>query len=362
MSGFDSGQGKDAFEKLAIALDPQIPAVARRKLRGEPPAGQSRRARRQAAQGLVLIRFRDPKPHVPLPRRPLTDAQRLAIAAAVLVVVAALTGLFGNLTAFLVFGAFAVAVGGAGWLLNRGAGNERSAGEPGDDHRDGWYLVEHAEKLYHRRYVLPRADLDTEARLAWGRAISAANRIYRSEVLRADLVDAEQVRAAVPEQLWRVAEGLAQISEIRYHHRTILGRSPVQSSAIAGKVAEQERQLARATRRVNQRVGRLEDFAALLTQADALRRGESVLDRLTEVDGLLRDLLATTEENAGDLDVAARLELEAQAVIDQATEAISNLAGPYDDEDPEEAGPGDPSLLPLLVIRARAYRASFAEI
>lgn len=370
MSEFDNGRTKDAFDRNAIVLDPQIPDVARRKLRGERPDGQSRRDRRQAPPSVALIRFRDPKPQVPLPRRPLTGAQWLGIGGLVLGLVAALSGLFGNLTAFLVFAVCALGAGGSGWLLTRGARHAVAAGGPGDGRLDGWYRA-HAEKIFHRRYALPRADLDSEARLAWTRAITAANKIYRSDVLCAELIDSVQVRAAVPEQLWKIAEGLAQTSEVRYRHRMILGKSPIRSAAIAGKVAEQERQLARGTRRVNQRIGRLEDFAALLGQADALRQGEGVLDRLTEVDGLLRDLLATTEENAGDLDVAARLELEAQAIIDQATEAISNLAGPYDDEEPEEGGqdaagpsttPDDPRLLLLPVMRGRAYRAFFAEI
>jgi hypothetical protein len=336
MSGFGGGREKDAFDKYAIVIDPQIPDVAQRKLRGEGPAGQSGRGKPQPATGVALVRFRDPKPQVPLPRRPLTAAQWLWIAAGVLGVVAALGGLFGNMGSFLLFGVLAIAAGGVGWVTAHGNRPALSAGGRDDPRLSGWYLT-HAEKIFHRQYVMPRTDLDVEARMAWNRAVTAANRIYRSQVLRAQVIDAAQVRATVPEQLWKIAEGLAQISEVRYHHSDILGRSPIQSAVISGKVAEQERQLSRGTRRVNQRIGRLEDFAGLLDQADAFRHGETMLDRLSEVDGLLRDLLATTEETAVDIDVAQRLEIEAQAIIDQTEAAISHLAGPYDEDDPSDA-------------------------
>jgi hypothetical protein len=350
MSGFDVGREKDPFDKYAIVIDPQVPKVAQRKLRGEGPAGQSAHVRRQQVPVVALVRFRDPRPQVPLPRRPLTAAHWLGIIAAVFAILAAIGGLAGSTTALLVYGVIAIGVGGVG-LVTAYRGRPALTASGADDPRlAGWYLA-HAEKIFHRQYVLPRNDLDTEARLAWNRAVTAANRVYRSKVLRAEVIDSVQVRAAVPEQLWKIAEGLAQISEIRYRHRDILGRSPIKSEVISGKVAEQERALARATRRVNQRVGRLEDFAGLLDQADAFRHGESMLDRLSEVDGLLRDLLATTEETAGDLDVARRLEIEAQAIIDQAEEAISQLTGPYEDDDTDEAKDtdtpaDDPSCLP----------------
>jgi hypothetical protein len=342
MSGFDGGREKDPFDKQAIVIDPQVPGIAQGKLRGEGPGGQAAHGGRRGLPVVALVRFRDPPPQVPLPRRPLTAAQWLGIAATVLAVVAALSGLSGSPATLLVFGVMAIAVGGVGWVTAHRGKPALSASGHDDPRLSGWHLA-HAEKIFHRQYVLPRNDLDAEARLSWNRAVTAANRVYRSQVLRAGVIDSVQVRAVVPEQLWKIAEGLAQISEIRYRHRDIIGKAPIKSAVISGKVAEQERALARATRRVNQRIGRLEDFAGLLDQADAFRHGESMLDRLSEVDGLLRDLLATTEETPGDLDVARRLEIEAQAIIDQAEEAISQLTGPYDDEDgAEESNPKDP--------------------
>jgi hypothetical protein len=343
MSGFAGGREKDTFDKYAIVIDPQIPDVAQRKLRGEGTASQSSQSshgKPPPAMGVALVRFRDPKPQVPLPSRPLTAAQWLWIAAAVLGVVAALGGLYGSMGSFLLFGVLAIAAGGVGWVTAHSDRPAVGAGGHDDPRLSGWYLA-HAEKIFHRQYVMPRTDLDVEARLAWNRAVTAANRIYRSQVLRAEVIDAVQVRATVPEQLWKIAEGLAQISEVRYHHRDILGKSPIQSTVISGKVAEQERQLSRGTRRVNQRIGRLEDFAGLLDQADAFRHGETMLDRLSEVDGLLRDLLATTEETPGDIDVARRLEIEAQAIIDQTEAAISHLAGPYEDDPYDDEDPAD---------------------
>jgi ABC-type enterobactin transport system permease subunit len=78
--------------------------------------------------------------------------------------------------------------------------------------RDAWEAAIHAATTYHRRYVVPEADLDEECLTVWMREIEAANEIARSGVVGQGVIDSVQVAAVLPHHLWEVTERLAQVS------------------------------------------------------------------------------------------------------------------------------------------------------
>jgi hypothetical protein len=196
---------------------------------------------------------------------------------------------------------------------------------------DSWY-VRHATAYYHRRYVVPRTDMDKDAREVWSRAIAAAHTIGASEVVKLRLVDSVQVAAAMPQRLWEIAEGLARLTEARARQQESLRQAEQDDPYISVKVTSQERKLTLAADRIGERVRKLEDFAGLLDKADAGKHREATLERLGKVDDLLVDLLASTEGTAVELDQTERLRLEVQAVIEQANEAARNLVLPDEDD------------------------------
>jgi hypothetical protein len=326
--------GGDAFDPAVIVVDPQLPPAAGRQLTQHGlPAGDG--------TGTVLaelVPFRDPSPDVPPPPRSPRTAAKLAVAGWVLVALAITLGIMGNAAAAAISFAASVACGGLAVWASAAAKEGRLAIAGGliplPPARDlSAYYTAHAGRLFHRRYVRPRSDLDPDAQATWHRAVSAANRIYRSESLRDKAVDADRVAADVPELLWRIAEGLAMISDVRIHIENIVRDMEAQHPAVRAKLKEVERQLARGTSQVDRRIGRLEMLAERLDAADAARQGETALKRLIEVDTKIHDLVATTGETATDVEAATGLQIDVEAVIALTNQAIWELSG--QDEDAE---------------------------
>lgn len=181
-----------------------------------------------------------------------------------------------------------------------------------------WADAVNAARIYHRRYMVPIIDLDAEARLEWKRAVGAANKAYQADVMRQRVIDSAYVEVEVPGHLWKIAEGLAKSSLIRVQLRKITDMVSRNNPAYSDRIEQQERAFARESRRVAERVARLEEFASLLCEADAARR-------LNHVDDLLFDMRADSAADAASSGQAERLRLDAQAVIEQANEAARNL-------------------------------------
>lgn len=322
------------YDPAAIVVDPQIPAVARHRLALlalPPPRGVV-----PVATGLA--RFRDPPPEVPPPPRSPRAAGILAAVAGVLLVVSVATGLLGSLAAGIVPLAVGLACGvlAARAQVAAGAGRPALAGglirlAPASDLTE--YYVTHAGQLFHRRYVRPHLDLDQEAMATWSRAVSAANRIFRAQALRDRAVDTDRVTSDVPELLWRVAEGLAMISDIRINIRNIVHEQESRHPAVEAKLRAQERLLARGTGQVETRIGRLAMLASRLDAADAALRGETALKRLNEVDVKIHDLVASTSETASDIAAADGLQVDVEAVIELTNQAIWDLSAQDEEED-----------------------------
>jgi len=362
-----SGNGR-ALDSDAVVIDPALPEPARYALHFVSPArGQAavggrydRPAGRAAAaweayralemytalsRRGALIPFRDTAPDTPPPPRPrrvMSEAAKGVRNSAVFTVIflagtlmAAAAGSAVSIIVLLIL-AGASAVFGIRATLDAATGgwttlvtDPEELVRPWDP--DSWY-VRHAAAYYHRRYVVPRTDMDSSAREIWRRAIAAANSIATAEVVRQRLVDSVEVATAMPQRLWEIAEGLARLTEARARQRESLHQAEQDDPYISVKVTSQDRKLSLAAERIAERVGKLEEFADLLGKADAGKHREATLERLGKVDDLLLDLLATTDGGSDELDQTERLRLEVQAVIEQANEAARSLAQP--DEDP----------------------------
>jgi hypothetical protein len=210
--------------------------------------------------------------------------------------------------------------------------NALDAGERGQAAiRESWD-ARHAAAFYHRRYIVPRTDLAKDDQIIWARAIVAANEIRGSDVVRRNLIDSAEATSHLPQRLWEIAEGLARLSLARNLQHEILLQGGTDGQQVTAKVSRQGREMDLAARKIEERVRRLEDSASLVKKADELKRMETTLGRLGEVDELLLDLRASTPDTRPDLDPTERLRLEVQAVIDHASEAVRCLA--YPDPDP----------------------------
>jgi len=327
---------RDKFDTAAIAVDPQVPQAARRELEQHGWYGHG-----TAPASVEMVRFRDPTPDVPAPPRSMATAKKVAAAAGALVALSIIARVLGGPAAFTIFfviGQAAAVLAMLTWTAAKDGRPALAAGliplAPASDLSE--YYTAHAGKIFHRRYVRPRTDLDQEARASWERAIAAANGIYRSESLRDKAVDADRVAAEVPELLWKIAEGLAMISDVRIDIRNIVRGEERYHPAVAAKLREQERQVARGTGQVDLRIGRLEMLASRLDAADSARRGEAVLKRLLEVDTKIHDLVASTDESASHIDMAEGMKIDVEAIIEMTNQAIRDLSAQDEDEDPGE--------------------------
>jgi hypothetical protein len=333
----DAARGGDQFNAIAIAVDPQLTGPVQHELRGPHVS---------ALQGAVrvpeLVRFRDPRPPVPRPPRSLVPAAVLLTIAGVLLVVSIVAGIAAGPAVFGILAVLGLGTGGVGLAARHAARDGRPAilggllWLPETADLTG-YEVANAGRLFHRRYAQPRVDLDDAALTTWQRAVDAANRVYRSQSLRDRAVDADRVTVEVPEQLWRIAEGLAKISDARFDLRRIAPETDRSHPAVESKVRDQERLLARGIGAVDRRIGRLETLAARLDAADAARQGEAVLRELVQVDPKIRDVLASTDSSTSDSELAASVQLDVEAVIAMANQAIRELS--ISDDHPVTGGP-----------------------
>jgi hypothetical protein len=98
---------------------------------------------------------------------------------------------------------------------------------------------------------------------------------------------------------------------------------------VATVLAPQRRAHELASGDIERRVEELEVFAELVGQADAARRREQAVRRLSRLDDSHRELLAHVGQNPGDDAMTEQMSVDVQAIIDQANEAVrrANEAG-----------------------------------
>jgi hypothetical protein len=183
--------------------------------------------------------------------------------------------------------------------------------------------------ICHRRYVVPRLDFDQEARKVWERTVSALEQIMQSDVVRLRLIDSVQVAAVLPYHRWEIAERLARLSALRASHHDILRGIKADDPDVAAILEPQRRVHQLAIEDVQQRLRDLEVFASRVAEADAARRREDAVRRLSELNDSHRDLVASLGHGGSDIEMTKRVSQDVQTLIDQANEAVkqANDAG-----------------------------------
>src|SRR5579859_1420661 len=214
-------RGPEPLDPLAVVIDPQVPGAVRDALRARAFHGHSAPAYDH------LVRFRDTWPGVPRPPRSRATATMLGLLAAALGILSIAAGIIVGGDAFLVLFVLAAADAALAMAASAAArkGEPAFAGGliplPPLSDLTGYHVM-YAGRIYHRRYVRPRVDFDPGALTAWHRAVGAANLIYRAESIRDRAVDTERAEAEVPELLWKIAEGLAKLSDVRIDLKEIV--------------------------------------------------------------------------------------------------------------------------------------------
>jgi len=207
----------------------------------------------------------------------------------------------------------------AAWKAWRRATTLRSKTEVQAD-----WIARNAAIIYHRQYIVPHTDFDSDMQPIWARAVAATNKIRNSDVIRRQLIDSAAALALLPQQLWTTANDMARLNHLRTLQRSILRYlGPGSDKHAAEVVRRQALVMERTMRRTEERVSQLERLASVLEQADAAVREEATVRRLASLDEMLLNVLG----NAADIDsgLYSTERTEIQEVIDQANEALRSL-------------------------------------
>jgi hypothetical protein len=168
---------------------------------------------------------------------------------------------------------------------------------------------------YHRRYVFPDTDMDSETQATWGRVVKATNTIYRSRTVRDHGgVDPVWVSTVLPHHRWDIAEGLARLSLLRKRQRDILASAGDPEAAsdkdIAAVLLPQQRAQDLASADIERHVQLLEELASQVCAAEVAIHRQRAARQLAALDEPHGDLLARIDRQgtwyASDLEQAAR--------------------------------------------------------
>ena len=152
--------------------------------------------------------------------------------------------------------------------------------EPGRQAPRGRRGAVSAAVTYHRRYVVPELELHDAGLARWRRARKAARSIEAAEAVRLGLIDTVEITAVLPYHLWDIAERLALMSVTERRLPAILQGVDTNDSEIQAVLGPQRRVHDLAVADVEQRIGRLEEFAALAAKADTARRRKNAVAEL----------------------------------------------------------------------------------
>lgn len=182
---------------------------------------------------------------------------------------------------------------------------------------------------YHRRYVVPELDLHDAGLARWRRARDAAKSIQAAEAVRLGLIDTVEIAAVLPYHLWDIVERLALMSATERRLPAILQGVDTNDSDIQAVLGPQRRVHDLAVADVEQRIGRLEEFAALAAKADAARRRKRAIAELADLNPDYEELLIRLGETGNALTVTGHSGDELRAVAAEADDAVrlANEAG-----------------------------------
>jgi hypothetical protein len=311
-----------------IVIDPEVPEAARREL--------------EQASLSALVGFSDPLPGPDPPGGPddvpgLDDTgpirqpgARLA-AGAIVGVMAVILGAglssAGPFSADLMFLALLIGlpcltVGGL-HLLRKAIGSVPELGGGSAWARPGAALA------YRRRYVVPELDLMEEELARWQRASQAARSIRASEAVSLGLINSVEVAAVLPYHLWDIAERLALLSGPGRRQSAILRDLDPGDPDVQVVLEPQRRAHALAVTAIERRIGRLEEFAALASGADAARKRRRAIEELTALNADYEDLLVRLGDSDNALTAAGPPADELRALAAEAEDAVrlANEAG-----------------------------------
>lgn len=174
---------------------------------------------------------------------------------------------------------------------------------------------------YHRRYVVPGADLDAQASHVWSRTVMAADTIAESEVVREQRVDSVRVSVVLPNWLWEIAEKLALLSEVRAGQREVLSGQDASAPEVAVILDQQRRMQDIAAADIERKMRQLEVLAARVAEADtAVQKVQAERQRVQAVRQTVRELSALNDSHA---DLLARVD-HFEAVDAYEAELLSN--------------------------------------
>ena len=186
-----------------------------------------------------------------------------------------------------------------------------------------------AAVTYHRRYVVPELDLHDPARTRWRRARKAARSIQAAEAVRLGLIDTVEIATVLPYHLWDIAERLALMSAAERRLPSILQGVDTSDPEVQAILGPQRQVHDLAAADVEQRIGRLEEFAALAARADAACRRKKVIAELADLNPHYEELLIRLGETGNALSVTGHSGDELRAVAAETDDAIrrANEAG-----------------------------------
>ena len=200
---------------------------------------------------------------------------------------------------------------------------------PGQEMPRRWRAAPSAALAYHRRYVVPELDLHEAGLDRWRRARAAAKSIRAAEAVRLGLIDTVEIAAVLPYHLWDIAERLALMSATERRLPLILQGVDTNDSDIQAVLGPQRQVHDLAVADVEQRISRLEEFAALAAKADAARRRKRAIAELAELNPEYEELLIRLGEPGNALTVTGHSGDELRAVAAEADDAVklANEAG-----------------------------------
>lgn len=186
-----------------------------------------------------------------------------------------------------------------------------------------------AAVTYHRRYVVPELDLHDAGLTGWRRARKAARSIQASEAVRLGLIDTVEIAAVLPYHLWDIAERLALMSATERRLPSILQGVDTSDPEVQAILGPQRKVHDLAVADVEQRISRLEEFAALAAKADAAGRRKKVIAELADLNPHYEELLIRLGETGNALTVTGHSGDQLRAVTAETDDAIrrANEAG-----------------------------------
>jgi hypothetical protein len=308
-----------------IVIDPEVPEAARRELEQAPLS--------------ALIGFSDPLPSQDstggrgeagssAAERP--SAWRFSVgvivfvAATLFIVAMSDPGPFSADLAFLaILISLPCAVAGCLALAQKATGSvpELTGSRP--------WVRQSAAVAYRRRYVVPELDLHGDEMARWQRASHAARAIRESESVRLGLINSVEVAAVLPYHLWDVAERLALLAGPQRRQAAILRDLDAGDPDVQVVLGPQRRAHELTIADIERRIGRLEEFAALASKADAARRRQEAIEKLAALNPDYEELLVRLDDPQDAFSEAGRPAGELRAMAAEADDAVrlANEAG-----------------------------------